>query len=379
MAEENTGGQERTEQPTPKRLQEARERGQVPRSRELSTVSVLLVAAGSLIVLGPQLVAELMHLMRRSLALPAGYFEAELPLWTLLRAALLEGVGAMLPLLALVAVIALVAPMALSGWVFSPRLLGFRWEKLDPIKGLKRVFGWQGLMEMTKALAKFLIVTVVAVGWLWYVLDAILTLNDKPLEPGLSDLGGLLGWGLVALCAALIVVAAIDVPFQIWHHARGLRMSRQEVKEELKQAEGRPEVRARLRELQQQVSRRRMMEAVPSADVVITNPQHYAVALRYVPGETRAPRLVAKGPDRAALRIQEIARSHGVPLVRAPALARAVYHSTRLEQEIPAGLYVAVAKVLAYIYELRRRPGPDRRPPTPQDLPIPDELRHNED
>lgn len=381
MADPRPEAQERTEQATPKRLQEAREHGEIARSRELSTVSVLLVAAVGLALLGPQLLFDLSELMRRSLSLPPIRFAAELPVVGHLMAALIGALKSLAPLLALLCATAFLGPMALGGWIFSTRRLSPQWDKLDPIKGFKRLFAWHGLMELVKALGKFVLLTVVAALLLWQMSDRILTINAAPLRSALSQLSDLLMWTFLALCAALLVIAAVDVPFQIWNHARQLRMSRQELRDELKEAEGKPELRSRIRELQRAMARHRMIEAVPKADVVITNPQHYAVALRYQPGTAKAPRVVAKGSDWIAMRIQGIARRHGVPVVRSPALARAVYFSTRLDQEIPAGLYFAVAQIFAYVYALRQHPAGHTQdvPPPPVDLPIPEELMRDED
>jgi flagellar biosynthetic protein FlhB len=259
--------------------------------------------------------------------------------------------------------------------------LTLRWNKLDPIKGFKRLFALQGLVELLKALAKFTLVTGAAVLLLWQISQHILSINTAPLQSALSESAALLLWSFLALCAALVVIAAADIPFQIWNHKRQLRMSKQEIKDELKETEGKPEIKARIRELQRAIARRRMMEAVPKADVVITNPKHYAVALRYAPDKANAPRVIAKGPDLLALRIQAVARSAGVPVVRSPVLARAVYFSTKVDQEIPVGLYSAVAQILAYVYGLRQ-PGAAQRgamPLPPEDLPIPEELRRDAD
>ncbi len=381
MADQRPEGQERTEQATPKRLQEARERGDVARSRELATVSVLLTAAGGLALLGPRLLADLLELARHDLALSPAVFQAELPLFEYLRTAFLDALWALLPLFAVVGIAAVLGSVALGGWIFSPRLLSIRWDKLDPIKGLKRLFAPRAFMELMKALAKFTLVTGAAVLLLWTVSDQVLNLHATPLNTALSEAAALLMWSFLALCATLVLIAAADIPFQVWNHARQLRMSRQEVKDELKETEGKPEVKSRIRELQRAMAKRRMMDAVPKADVVITNPRHYAVALRYAPGKTNAPRVVAKGPDLLALRIQSLARSVGVPVVRSPILTRAIYFSTKLDQEIPAALYSAVAQIFAYVYSLRRR-GPAVRgaiAPPPEDLPIPQELRHDAD
>ncbi|MGF1614008.1 MAG: flagellar biosynthesis protein FlhB [Gammaproteobacteria bacterium] len=379
MADQRPEGQERTEQATPKRLQEAQRRGDVARSRELSTVLILFTAAGSLSILGPRLVEDLLELARRNLSLSSSVFQTELAVVPHLLTALLDTLWSLMPFLTVIALAALLGPAALGGWIFSTQLLSFRWEKLNPIKGFKRLFALGGLMELLKALAKFLVVTGATVLFLWQMGDRIVAIDAMPLAPALAEAGWLLLGSFLVLCAALAVIAAVDVPFQIWNHARQLRMSKQELKDELKETEGKPEVKSRLRELQRAISRRRMMEAVPKADVVITNPVHYAVALRYAPNKTHAPRVVAKGPDLVALRIQAVARGAGVPVVRSPALTRAVYFSTKLDEEIPAGLYAAVAQIFAYVYSLRRPQVTPRGPmvPPPDDLPIPEELRHD--
>ncbi|MGC1955365.1 MAG: flagellar biosynthesis protein FlhB [Gammaproteobacteria bacterium] len=381
MADQKPTAQERTEQATPKRLQEARERGEVVRSRELATVAVLLTAAGGLAILGPNLLADLLDVTRQNLAPSPTVFAAELPLVQHLHTALLDAVWSLIPFLAVVSLGAVLGSMALGGWIFSPQLLRVRWSKLDPIKGFKRVFALRGLMELVKALAKFILVTGAAVLLLWQFSDRALTISAVPLRSALGEAAALLMWSFLALCATLAVIAAADIPFQVWNHARQLRMSRQQVKDELKETEGKPEVKARIRELQRAVARRRMMEAVPQADVVITNPKHYAVALRYAPDKANAPRVIAKGADLLALRIQAVARNAGVPVVRSPVLARAVYFSTKLDQEIPAGLYSAVAQIFAYVYSVRQRRPAQRGavPPPPDDLPIPEELRRDAD
>lgn len=379
MADQRWEGQERTEQATPKRLQQARERGDVARSRELATLAVLLTAAGGMAILGPSVLADLLELTRQNLGPSPTMFQAELPLDQYFLTALLDALWSIMPLLAVLAIAAILGPLALGGWIFSSRLLSLRWDKLDPIRGFKRLFALRGLMELMKALAKFTVVTVAAVVLLWQISDRVLTVNAAPVDAALSEAAALVKWSFLALCATLVVIAAVDIPFQLWNHARQLRMSKQEVRDELKDTEGKPEVKSRIRELQRAMARRRMMEAVPKADVVITNPKHYAVALRYAPDRVNAPRVIAKGPDLVALRIQAVARRAGVPVVRAPALARAVYFNTKLDQEIPAGLYSAVAQIFAYVYSLRHRGSAlrGRIPPPPEDLPIPEELRRD--
>lgn len=373
---EHEQAQERTERATARKQQQSRDRGQVARSRELNTVSVLVAAAVGLLAMGSSLVSGLAELMRSGFSAASAGVGDVTGLAPALEHAMFDTLTFLAPFFALMMVVALAAPLSLSGWSFSVKALSFKWEQLDPVKGLGRVFAWRGVVELAKALAKFALVAGVAVLLLWRDADKLVGLSAEPLGQALGHLAHLLGWSFLALSAVLILVAAADVPFQLWDHARRLRMTRQEVKDEHKETEGRPEVRARIRNLQQEVSRRRMMEAVPEADIVVTNPDHYAVALRYQPDRMRAPKVLAKGADRIALRIREIARQHDIPILSSPPLARALYFSTKLEQEIPAGLYVAVAQVLAYVYQLRQYRDDGGEPPVPpQDPPIPDEFR----
>jgi flagellar biosynthetic protein FlhB len=271
-------------------------------------------------------------------------------------------------------VVALLVPASIGGWSFSTKSLAPNLEKLDPIKGLGRIFGWRGLMELAKALAKFLLIAAVAGALIMYMAPQLLQLGDEPLRRALAHAGGILGLSFVVLSAALIVIAAVDVPFQLWQHAKQLRMTRQEVKDEFKETEGRPEVKGRIRQLQREMAQRRMMEEVPKADVVVTNPTHFAVALKY-DRKMNAPKVVAKGVDLVAANIRGIAEQHEITMFEAPPLARALYYSTDLGQEIPAGLYVSVAQVLAYVYQLKTAHGAgETAPAPPADLPVPDEF-----
>jgi flagellar biosynthetic protein FlhB len=372
-------GQERTERATPKRERDAREQGQVPQSRELSTVLVLLAGAGGLIALGDGLYAGLAETMREGLSLDRAALLRESAMLELLGGAGLRALALLTPFFLLMAVAAVAGPLALHGLTFSGKAISFQWERLDPVGGVGRMFSRRGLAELIKALLKFGLVAAVAAGLLWVALPRVLVTGIEPVAPGVAHATHLLGWSFLALCAATILIAAIDVPYQLWEHAQKLRMTRQEVRDELKETEGRPEVRARIRKLQQQMARARMMAQVPKADVVVANPTHYAVALRYDPARMRAPVVVAKGADLVAAQILRLAREFRVPRIEAPPLARALYFGTQLDREIPAGLYHAVAKVLAYVFQLRAHV-PGQKPPAPpagDELPIPSELRRD--
>jgi flagellar biosynthesis protein FlhB len=370
--------QERTERATPKRLREAREKGEVARSRELSTTMVLLAGSGGLLAMSEHLIDGLSGLMRDGLVYrSADIFQESAMIGALLRLSA-DALFVIAPVLAFLILAAFVAPLALSGWVFNGNALSLKWERLDPIRGIKRIFAWRGLVELFKALAKFGLIAVATVVILWQLSRGFLGLGAEPLIQGIGHAGRLLGWSFLMLSATMLLIAGIDVPFQLWDHARKLKMTRQEVKDELKETEGRPEVKGRIRRLQQEAAQRRMMTEVPKADVVVTNPTYYAVALRYDQSRMHAPIVVAKGVDLIAENIRRIATEHGVPILSAPPLARALHYSTKLNQTIPAGLYLAVAKVLAYVYQLRQGPltgVPSPMPPDDAELPIPDELK----
>ncbi len=376
MAQETA--QEKTEQPTPKRKADARSKGQVPRSRELTTMAVLLSAAGAMLFFGDNMLSGILGMMRDVLQLQRADVMDISRMPGIFMGAMADALLAMMPFFILLTAIALFAPMILSGWSFSAKSLSFKWEKLDPIKGVGRIFSWRSLMELVKALAKFGVVLVIALLLLWHNVEDLLALGTYSVMTALSRAGELLSWSFLVLSCAMILIAAVDVPFQLWDHNRKLRMTRQEVKDEFKDTDGNPELKRKVREVQQEMAQRRMMDEVPKADVVITNPTHYAVALRYDQDAMGAPVVVAKGRGLVARKIRELAAEHDVPIISAPPLSRAIYHHTDLQQEIPAGLFMAVAQVLAYTYQLRRRPyRRSDEAANMNDLPIPDELRYD--
>ncbi len=377
MAESD--GQERTEEATAKRKEEAREKGQVPRSRELSTVAALLAAASGFIFMGDNMMHGLTHQLSRGLTLSREQVFDTKSLPMAFMNAVIEAVMTLLPFFLLMVVVAVAAAVALGGLSFSSEALSFKWEKLDPIKGMGRVFSWRGIIEMFKGFAKFVLVALVALMLLDGMEGEFIGLGSESLKQALAHTGSLLSWSFLLLSATLLLVAAIDVPFQLWDHNRQLRMTKQEIREEHKQTEGSPEVKGRIRRMQMEIAQRRMMAEVPKADVVVTNPTHYAVALRYDQEKGDAPVVVAKGSDFIALKIRSVAQENEVPVLSAPPLARALYHSTELDQPIPVGLYRAVAMVLAYVYHLRQGPMYNREGEvTMPDLPIPDDLRRDE-
>ena len=371
---ENQDGQEKTEEATPKRKEEARKKGQVPRSRELTTMAMLLMAAIAMTFMGERMVVQLGEVMHLGLAVErAKIFDP----WTaieLFGQALTLGIMLMLPFLVLMVATALAAPVALGGWSFSAEALAFKFDKLNPVSGLKRIFAARGVMELVKALAKFLLIGLIGALLLWYFLPQLMGLGREEPAVGLAHTGQILSRSFVILSASLVLIAAIDVPFQLWDHAKNLKMTRQEVRDEHKNTEGKPEVKAKVRTLQREIAQRRMMSEVPKADVVITNPTHYAIALRYDADNMAAPVVVAKGVELVASQIRTVAVAHRVPIFEAPPLARALYYSTEIDQQVPAGLYLAVAQVLAYVFQLRATARGGPVPVPPEDLPVPDEF-----
>jgi len=371
---ENQDGQEKTEEATAKRKEEARSKGQVPRSRELTTMAMLLMAAMAITFMGERMVAELGNVMRLGLAVERAKIFDRWTVVELLGQAVSLGLLLMLPFLVLMVVTAVAAPVALGGWSFSTEALAFKFDKLNPVTGLKRIFAVRGAMELVKALAKFLLIGLIGAVLLWYFLPQLMSLGREEPALGLAHAGQILSRSFLILSVSLGLIAAIDVPFQLWDHAKNLKMTRQEVRDEHKNTEGKPEVKARVRTLQREIAQRRMMSEVPKADVVITNPTHYAIALRYDPEKMAAPVVVAKGVELIASQIRTVAVANSVPVFEAPPLARALYYSTEIEREVPAGLYLAVAQVLAYVFQLRATARGAPVPVPPEEIPVPDEF-----
>lgn len=376
MAE--SSAEDRTEEATPKKQREAREKGQIARSRELGTLMMMLCCAAALYVFGKYMLEGLYKVIQSAFVLErAQVFDTKYMI-SILNDAVIESMWAMMPFLIVTVIVAFVSSVALGGWAFSTQSLGFKWEKVDPIKGMKRIFGPQGLMELFKAFAKFSLVLIVMGFALWFYMEPIIGLSDESLESGLAHAAQLVLWFFIIAGAALVFVAAVDVPFQVWNHNRNLKMTKQEVRDEYKDTEGKPEIKRKIREVQMAMSQRRMMAEVPKADVVITNPTHYAVALKYDPKTMAAPIVVAKGADLIAAEIRRIATESSVPLLSSPALARSIYHTTEIDAPIPEGLYKAVAMVLAYIFQTKqKRRRTQARPLKMDEVPIPEELRRD--
>ena len=378
MAESESGA-DKSEEPTSKRLEESRKKGQIARSRELNTVVVTMAGIGGLLVYGADFGQTLLELMRGNFALSRDVLLDDRSMALYLLASGKMALEAMMPLLVILLIAAILGPIALGGWLFSPEAMAPKASRMNPASGLKRMFSTHALVELLKALAKFTVILLVALAVLSADQDDLLAIANQPLEAAIIHSAELVGWSMLWMACGLILIAAVDVPFQLWDHKQKLMMTKQEVRDEYKDSEGKPEVKSRIRQMQREMAERRMMAAIPTADVVITNPTHFAVALKYDPAKGAAPVLLAKGGDFMALKIREIAQQHKVMVLESPGLARAVYFSTELDQEIPAGLYLAVAQVLAYVYQLKQfRSGKGKRPGPLPDLPIPPDLRRDE-
>lgn len=369
---------EKTEQPTGKKLSDAAEKGNIARSRDLATALVLMGSSIGILIFGEELAQRMLDVTRRLLSLNAKDISDTNSMFT----GLGEGVALMAPpllkLMAVITVAGIIGNTLLGGYNFAWYGASFRASRMDPLAGIKRMFSMQSVVELLKSILKVAVVCGCAYILLKIYFPDIMALSLMTAPMDIETAMDLLAWMFFFLCASTILVAAVDAPYQKWHHMQQMLMSKQEVKDEYKNTEGNPEIKGRIRSMQMQMSRRRMMQEVPKADVVVTNPTHYAVALKYEHGKQRAPVVVAKGVDDVAMFIRQIAEANGVPIIRSPALARSVYHTTDLDHPIPEQLFSAVAQVLAYVYQLKNyKKGKASKPkPLARELPIPDEFKY---
>ena len=346
--------EDRTEAPSAKRLREARERGDVPRSRELANVAVLGAAVIAMLASSGYVARTSLGWMQRALSFDPAIVGH--PDRLLSHAAWLLGTSVLpiLPLLAAALAACFISPLVMGGLAFSGQALQPNFERLSPMAWIRRVYGQEGLAELLRSVLRVVIVGAVGAWAVHHALKAIPQLQQMPLEAAVSEGMAFMLRVLAAVVGAMGLLAAVDVPYQRWNWMQKLKMTKQELRDEYKETEGSPEVKGRIRQMARQLAQRRMMEAVPEADVIVTNPTHYAVALKYEAGRMRAPKVVALGVDEMALRIREIGAAHRVATVEAPPLARALYRHAKLDQEIPVQLYAAVAQILSYVFQLRR-------------------------
>jgi flagellar biosynthesis protein FlhB len=366
---------EKTEQASPKRLESAREEGDVPRSRELATVAVLFATGLSLLMMGGHLNNALKDTMATGL-----HFDRTMAFEpTLLLVKTSEMISALLiafaPFALILIAVAIASPIMIGGWVFSGKAFVPKFGRLNPIQGLANLISKNAAVELTKSIIKTLLVATVAYTVIARDMEPILALSLLPLKTSIAQVSDLMLMGFLAIVGALVFIAAIDVPYQLYHYANKLKMTKEEIRQESKESEGNPEIKARVRQQQREMAKRRMMSEIPKADVVITNPTHYAVAIQYQDEGMRAPIVVAKGADAIALKIREIAAENNILTMEAPKLARALYAHTELGSEIPEALYSAVAEVLAYVFQMRifKKEG-GFRPEIPKALPVPEAL-----
>ncbi|MCU7871249.1 MAG: flagellar biosynthesis protein FlhB [Candidatus Thiodiazotropha sp. (ex Lucinoma borealis)] len=374
---ENDNGQEKTEQPSSKRLLDAKRKGQVPRSKELNSMAVTMMGVVALVMMSHTIGSSLSDMMSQSFVLTREQIFNTHTMGMQLGVGLGQVFLALIPFFLIVIFAAIISSVALGGFSISAEAMTPKLSKLSPLKGMKRIFSPRGLVEMLKAMAKFIFIGGITALLLWTSMGKFLALHGMEIAQALEHLNGMIGGSVILMTATLILIAAIDVPFQLWDHKRQLKMTRQEVRDEMKETDGKPEVKSRIRQLQREMAQKRMMQEVPKADVIVTNPTHFAVALKYDPQKMHAPKLLAKGADLVAMNIRKVGSEAKVPVVESPMLARAIYFHTELNTFIPAGLYLAVARLLAYVFQLRAyRTEGGEYPELPDDLAVPEEYQH---
>ncbi|HRD70870.1 MAG TPA: flagellar biosynthesis protein FlhB [Legionella sp.] len=378
MSEEDQA-QEKTEEPSAKRLKESRDKGQVARSKDFNATVILLFSGVGFLMFGKKLSTHLADMMRQAFEFDAQIVATPLVVLEHMYVLAKSGMWALVPILVVIFLLSLGAPLLMGGWVFSGQALQPKFSRLSLLKGLKRMVSLKGLVEMIKSFLKFTVVAVVAVLVLKLQIPMLLALGNATVDTAMSSGGFIIIKSFVFISASLILIAAVDVPFQLYEHSKQMKMTKQELRDEYKETEGKPEVKSAIRRAQQEMARRRMMTEVPKADVILTNPTHYAVAISYKRKGKKAPIVIAKGKNLIAFQISKIAKSHKIPIISVPPLARAVFFSTKLNAEVPRGLYVAVAQVLAYIYQLQDKQNYDYKPSILQNVPIPPDLARDAD
>jgi flagellar biosynthesis protein FlhB len=373
MSEDDS--QEKTEEASGRKIEKAREQGQIPRSRDLVTSIVLLAGAIGLWVFSNSMGEKFTRIVRENFVLSRETIFDPNAMIAHLASGFYDGLLSMMPFMAVMLVASVVGPVALGGWLFSAEALLPKLSRMDPLAGIKRMFSLKSLLELAKALAKVSLIIGATILLLKFYAQPMFRLSDEAVNAAIIHSVKISAYSVIALSAATLIIAAIDVPLQLWEYNKKLKMSKQELKDEAKDTDGKPEVKGRIRQLQREMAQRRMMANVPAADVVITNPTHYAVALQYNPESMSTPILLAKGGDNIALKIREIAKANNIEIIESPVLARAIYHTTELDAEIPSGLYLAVAQVLAYVFQLRNyRRGKGEKPKYPRNPPVPKDL-----
>jgi flagellar biosynthesis protein FlhB len=372
MAEDSDA--ERTEPASSKRLEEARGKGQIPRSQELATFSILMTGIVMLISLGPELLGTLKTIFIAELSFSRTTISDPNQMLLHFTGSAQKALMACLPIILPCALMAIITPVLIGGWLFTVEALTPNFARMNPMNGIGRMFSLKSIVEMTKTILKSSLIGGVAAWVLWGQREEFIQLITMPLEIGMPYMWKMVQHTLLLVISSLAILAAIDAPYQLWDYYKGLRMTKEEVKQEGKDAEGSAEIKGKIRQLQHEAARKRMMSEIPKANVIVTNPTHFAVALQYTES-MRAPKIVAKGAFLLAERIIELGKEHKVAIVRTPPFARALYHHAELGEEIPAALYTAAAEVLAYIYQLKHWQNfGGEEPNLSTDLPVPSDL-----
>lgn len=372
---ENEDGSEKTESATSKKLQDARQKGNIARSKDLSSALLLIVAAISIYGTGLLLTRDLESLFRFNFVIErADLFDISRLVFHLYQS-MVKVMDSMIITMLVLAAAGIVGSVCLGGLSFSWDPLMPKFSKINPISGLKRMFSVQSLVELLKSIAKVALVGLVSTLVIYHFLPEALALPFQSIDLSIAHGVNIVMWSFIFISLSLALIAAIDVPFQVWSHKEKLKMTKQEVKDEYKQQEGDPQVRGRIRQLQRQAAMNRMMSDVPEADVIITNPTHFSVALKYDQSGGQAPVMIAKGSDFLALKIREVGNHYDIPVIQSPALTRAIFHNTEIGAEIPHGLFKVVAQLLAYVYQLRNARNGAPRPEVMPRFDVPEEFQ----
>ncbi len=344
---------EKTEKPTPRRIQQAREEGNVPRSRELSIFAILVFGFAGFWMLSSWILARADALIIKGLKLDKFITNDSSLMMDHLGEMFVDGLILISPIFVILIVASFISPFALKSIIFSTKALIPKFERLNPIEGIKRLFSLMSLMELGKAILKTALLGGIGLVLLWKDRAELLSLNSEDVYRAIGHSGNLVMWSIMIIVASLIIVVVIDVPFQVWNYYDKLKMTIEEIKKEMKEMDGNPFVKSRRRAIASQLSRGQMISAVPGSDVIVTNPTHYAIALSYKDGMS-APKVVAMGVDNMALKIREVAKENKIAIIEAPPLARALYKYTDVNQEIPQEFYQSVAEVIGYTYQLKK-------------------------
>lgn len=373
-----TQQQDKTEEATPQKLRKARKEGQVPRSKDLASAALVLGCSVMLTSNANWFATKVSGLTKYNMLLTRAELDQPDMMVRHLGTSLVEMLTILSPLFIMVALLAAIAGALPGGPIFNVGNANFKYSRIDPIAGVGRIFSAQSLVELLKSCLKIVLLISIMLVFLNGHLQSLLSYSHRPIDEAVRDGINLLSQGMLYLGVGLLVIAFIDVPYQYWHHKKQLRMSRQEVKDEHTQQEGKPEIKAKIRQLQQRMARSRADTTIPKADVLLVNPTHYAVALKYNPDLADAPYVLTKGTEELALYMRELAKKHGVEIIDIPPLTRAIYHSTQVDQQIPSALFIAIAHVLSYVMQIKAsRKGLQQKPEPLPHFFIPPHLRHD--